>query len=487
MELHDYLRVLRRRWLWIALVLALCVGGAVAATNMATPIYRATAQLFISTSAQNSVSDLAQGSSFTFRQVTTYADMVTAPVVLEPVILTLGLDEEPEQLAARISTAVPKDTVLINVSVTGADGEREAAIANAVAEQFTRTVSDLEQPDARGVSPVKASLIRPAKAPSTPVAPNPSRNLALGLSLGVMLGVAAAVLREVLDTRITGTTDVQRVADRPVLGAITFDRGAALNPLMVHDGDYSPRAEAFRSVRTNLQFIDAADQPRALLFTSSLPGEGKSTTAANLALTLAASGAPVCVVEADLRRPKLLEYMGLDSSAGLTSVLIGQVSLDDVLQPYGEHLMALGAGPIPPNPSELLGSPAMRAVMEDLRKRFEYVVVDAPPLLPVTDAAVLSKVVDGTIVVVGSGIVRRHQLSQSLATLKSVEAKVLGILLNRVPAAASQTYGYYHHEYGPEPTAETRRQARRERALLRREARWWARPRPAEEPVGDRR
>lgn len=466
MDLHGYLRVLRRRWRWVVAILALCVGGAVAATSLATPIYRATAQLFISTSAQDSVSDLAQGSSFTFRQVTTYADLVTAPVVLEPVIEELGLDEDPEGLAARISTAVPEDTVLININVTGVDRQREAAIANAVAEQFTRTVADLEQPDGRGASPVKASLVRPAKAPEAPVSPNPSRNLALGLSLGVMLGAAAAVLRELLDTRITGATDVQRVTDGPIIGGITFDREAARSPLLVHAGDYSPRAEAFRAVRTNLQFIDAAEHPRALLFTSSLPGEGKSTTAANLALTLAASGALVCVVEADLRRPRLLDYMGLEGSAGLTSVLIGQASLDEMLQPYGEHLMVLGAGPIPPNPSELLGGAAMRTVLDELRARFEYVVIDAPPLLPVTDAVVLSKVVDGTIVVVGAGIVRRHQLAQSLATLEGVDAKVLGLLMNRLPAAGAHTYGYYQEEYGPSTTVDTPRHGRRERALF---------------------
>ncbi|GGK71112.1 polysaccharide biosynthesis tyrosine autokinase [Ornithinimicrobium pekingense] len=470
MDLRDYLRVLRRRWAWLAVVMALCVGGAVAATALATPVYRATAQLFISIGAQSDVADLAQGSSFTFRQVTTYADMVTAPVVLEPVIDSLGLQETSEALASRISTAVPRDTVLINIDVRGTDPAESARIANGVAEQFTRTIAELEQPDSGGASPVKASVIRPAREPGTPVSPNPTRNLALGLSLGLMLGVAVAVLRDVLDTRITAPTDLQRITDRPLIGGLAFDRDAVRNPLMVHAGDYSPRAEAFRAVRTNLQFIDAAEQPRVLLFTSTLPGEGKSTTAANLALTLAAAGVPVCVVEADLRRPRTLEYMGLENSAGLTSVLIGQADLDDVLQPYGDHLMALGAGPIPPNPSELLGGPSMRELLAELRDRFEYVVIDSPPLLPVTDAAVLSKIVDGTIVVVGSGIVHRHQLTQTLATLEGVGAKVLGLLMNRLPANPTHTYGYYE-AYSPVSTTAQPRRQRRER----RERAWFGR------------
>lgn len=461
MELRDYVRVLRARWRWLALVLVLCIGGAVAATAMTTPIYRATAQLFISTSAQSDISDLVQGTSFTYRQVTTYADMVTAPVVLEPVIKDMGLAQDPESLAARITTAVPEATVLINIHVSGTEGQEAAAIANGVAEQFTRTIAELEQPN-DGTSPVKASVIRPAKAPTTPVSPNPSRNLALGISLGLMLGVAAAVLRDMVDTRVTGPSDVERITDRPIIGGITFDRDTAVSPT-VRTEDYSPRAEAFRAIRTNLQFIDAAERPRLLLITSSLPGEGKSTTTAHLAQTLAASGAPVCVVEADLRRPKMMEYLGLASGAGLTSVLIGQATLDEVLQPYGENLTALGSGAIPPNPSELLGGPAMRALLAELAERFEYVVLDAPPLLPVTDAAVLSKIVDGTIVVVGASIVHRHQLSQALSTLAGVDAKVLGLLLNRLKVDATHTYGYYHQEYSTPAPGEHRRRREQQR------------------------
>ncbi|USQ76114.1 polysaccharide biosynthesis tyrosine autokinase [Ornithinimicrobium cryptoxanthini] len=462
-DLGDYLRLLTRRWPWVALLLVVCVGGALAATALTNPTYRATAQLFISTTSQSNVSDLAQGSSFTFRQVTTYADLVTAPVVLDPVIETLELDDDPADLAARISTAVPDDTVLINVSVSGEDSQQAAEIANAVADQFTRTIDQLERSDAQGASPVKASLVRPAQAPSTPDLPNPSRNLALGVSLGLMLGIAAAVLREVLDTRVRSVSDLERIADLPVIGGIAFDKEAARIPLVVDAADYSPRAEAFRAIRTNLQFFDAAEQPRSLLITSSLPGEGKSTTLLNLALTLAAAGSEVCVIEADLRRPKLLEYMGLEGAAGLTSVLIGQASLDDVLQPYGRHLTTLGAGAVPPNPSELLGSPAMRTLLTELRDRFEYLLIDAPPLLPVTDAAVLSKVVDGTIMVVGSGIVRRHQLTRALEILDSVDAKILGLLMNRQPVNSANTYGYYYEGYGPSPTDKGLRRGRRER------------------------
>ena len=158
------------------------------------------------------------------------------------------------------------------------------------------------------------------------------------------------------------------------------DPDAVKRPLIVEVDPRSPRAEAFRSLRTNLQFIDAANHPRTLVVTSSLAGEGKSTMSANLALTMAQGGSRVCLVEADLRRPKVLDYLGLEGAVGLTDALIGRAEVFDVIQPYGgTNLWVLGAGPIPPNPSELLGSTAMRSILNHLTSRFDYVVIDSPP------------------------------------------------------------------------------------------------------------
>ena len=177
---------------------------------------------------------------------------------------------------------------------------------------------------------------------------------------------------------------------------------------------HGPRAEAFRALRTNLQFIDAATHPRSMTFTSSLPGEGKTTTTANLAISMAAAGSRVCVVEGDLRRPRMLQYMGMEGSVGLTNVLIGQADLADVLQPFGNaNIQVLGAGQIPPNPSELLGSEAMSRTVRELEDMFDYVIIDAPPLLPVTDAAVLSTITGGVVVVVGCDIVHKEQLTRA--------------------------------------------------------------------------
>lgn len=194
--------------------------------------------------------------------------------------------------------------------------------------------------------------------------------------------------------------------------------------------------------------------------TSSVAGEGKSTVTVNLALTMAQALGRVCLIEADLRRPKVLEYMGLDGSIGLTDALIGQADVLDLIQPYGDTtLWALGSGAIPPNPSELLGSAQMRAVLKKLALHFDHIIIDAPPALPVTDAVVLSTVVDGVIVVAGSGLVEREQLEHTLDSIASVNGRVLGLVLNRVPRKTAGQYSRY--EYALPQEEATRGELRR--------------------------
>ncbi len=297
------------------------------------------------------------------------------------------------------------------------------------------------------------------------MSPRPVRNIAIGLVLGLLLGLGAAALRQVLDSRVRTKEDVGLVAeDLPLLGSISYDDDAPKHPLLSGDRVQSPRAEAFRTVRTNLAFIGGGTNngSRAIVLTSSLPGEGKTTTSANLGLVLAESGAAVCLIEGDLRRPRLLEYFGMDGSVGLTDVLIGRADLIDVIQPYGKGTFCLlGAGQLPPNPSELLGSPAMHETMNRLAKDFDYVLIDAPPLLPVTDAAVLATQADGAVMIVGSGLVTREQLGTSLESLEKVGGRVMGVVLNRVPRndAPGGYYGY-GYEYSANDSGRSGRSSR---------------------------
>jgi non-specific protein-tyrosine kinase len=274
-------------------------------------------------------------------------------------------------------------------------------------------------------------------------------NLVLGLLIGLAVGVGVAVLRETLDTTIKSTEDMQKLTGISPLGVIAYDSQAQRNPLVSQLDTRTGRGEAFRTLRTSLRYADVDHPPRMVVMTSSVAGEGKSTTACNLAITLASAGVHVVLVEGDLRRPRVADYMGIEGAAGLTDVLIGRSQLDDVLKRWGgSTLSVLTSGGLPPNPSELLSTDQMGEVLVALRQRADIVLIDAPPLLPVTDAAVLAQQCDGALLVVRHGRTTREQATRALDALNSVGAKVLGTVLNMAPTGGVDRYGYgYASDY----------------------------------------
>lgn len=448
MELKDYVRILRRSWPLIAACVLLGTLGAGLASVLVTPKYIAGTKLFVALQNSDSVSELQQGNVFTQARVQSYVKTVTTPTVLQPVIDDLGLETSPATLAQSVVANSDVNTVLINISVTDESPVRAAAIAQAVSTSLVAAVDQLERPASGGPSPVRLSIVTPAAAPTVPSSPDTRLNVLLGLFVGLAVGLGAAVLRSVLDTRIRGAEDLRRITNASLLGAITFDNDAKKRPLLTQTAPQSPRAESFRQLRTNLQFAHVSHRSKTVLVTSSLPGEGKSTTATNLAIAMAESGQSVVLVDADLRRPMVAEYLGLERHAGLTTALVGNAAVEDLLQPWGANeLFVLASGQIPPNPSELLGSHQMKQLIVKLEDMFDAVVIDAPPLLPVTDAAVLAQQVGGVVLVVGTQKVRTQEIEKSLAALTMVEADVLGVVLNRVPNKGPDAYSYSY--YGP--------------------------------------
>ncbi|MFJ5975896.1 polysaccharide biosynthesis tyrosine autokinase [Arthrobacter sp. KFRI-F3372] len=448
MDLSDYLRILRRNWiLVVTLVLTgILLGGA--ASVLSKPTYRAETQLFVAIQGSGSVQELQQGNTFSQARVQSYVKTVETPVVLQPVIDVLGLPVTAEDLSSRVEATTDLNTVLINISVEDTSPVQSAAIAQEVAKSLIRAVEELETPKNGGSSPVSLSIIKPATAPSSPSAPNTRLNLLLGLVAGLAMGATGTVLRTKLDTRISGEADLRQITGSPLLGGISFDPDAMRKPLLTQVAPQSQRAESFRQLRTNLQFANVSVEARTVLVTSSIPGEGKSTTATNLAIALAQAGKTVCLVDADLRRPMVNEYLGLDRNAGLTTALVGDADVNDVLQPWGEDdLFVLTSGRIPPNPSELLGSDEMKELILRLESAFDSVVIDAPPLLPVTDAAVLAQHVGGVVVVVGSQRIKQKDLQKALHALEMVQANILGIILNRLPTKGPDAYAYSYYSH----------------------------------------
>ena len=451
MELRDYIRILQKSWMLIVALTLVAVAAASVFSILRTPTYSATSKVFVSIQSSGSTSDLVQGASFTVARVKTYSGIAVTPLVLLPVIETLRLDQTPAELAKNIAVSATLDTSIIGIAVTDTDPRRAADIANAVSESLAVGVQEIEQRDAvTGGPSVKLTRVQVASVPSAAVAPNVPLNIALGALVGLALGVGLAVLRETLDTRIRSQRDVEQVTELPIIGGIVFDPQAAERPLIVHADPRSPRAESFRTLRTNLQYLDVERRDRCFVVTSSIGSEGKSTTSANLAISLADAGTRVLLVDADLRKPRVADYMNIEGGVGLTDVLVGRAELEDVIQPWGRgQLFVLPAGHIPPNPSELLGSSRMAHIIEEFNRTFDVVIFDSPPLLPVTDAAILAKSVGGAILIVAAGRTQKNQLTGAIAALDKVGAPISGVVMTMLPTKGPDAYGYGHYgQYG---------------------------------------
>ncbi|WP_423920282.1 polysaccharide biosynthesis tyrosine autokinase [Frigoribacterium sp. 2-23] len=457
MQVIDIVRALLRGWYILVIGAVLGAAGGYAVSAAATPTYVSSTEVFVAVRGQteSTAGEIASGSNAAQQKIKTYTGLVLTPRILSPVIERLELDTTPTELARQISASSPTGSVIMRISVTDTDPVAAAAKASAVTTTLIDVVTEQLEPEVSpGVPSVSIEVVTPAVEPTTPATPRTLANIGLGVLLGVSLGAVIAVLRRVLDTKIRDRDDLQTEGDLPVVGEIAFDAQTNRRPLIVRDDAGSPRAESFRSLRTNIQFLSARTGPRTFAITSSVPSEGKTTTTANLAIALSDTGARTVVVDADMRRPSLARTMGLEGAVGLSDVLIGRVELDDALQIWGDDgLVVLPAGTVPPNPSELLGSPAMQALVVELGERFDVVLIDTPPLLSVTDAAVISQLVSGLLLVVAAGRTTHAQLSRAIDSLGTVGTVAQGVVLTMIRRTREHAYYYEYVEAPARPTS----------------------------------
>jgi len=337
------------------------------------------------------------------------------------------------------------------VTVTDPSPQRAQAIAKAVGTEFSDFATTLETPTG-GTSPVRVSVTDQPEVPTTPSSPQPARNVALGALAGLVVGIGLALLRGRLDRSVKDPEQAAELAGAPVIGIVLRDEALAKRHLVDRTSSV-PSVEDYRQLRNNLQFLNVDEPPRVIMISSAVPSEGKTTVTVNLALALTDAGRTVTVVEADLRRPRVTRYLGMVGDVGLTNILAGSAELEEVLQAYGDGEMSVvAAGPVPPNPGELLASSQMRSLVEKLRSENDFVIFDAPPLLPVADASGLAVHMDGVLLAVRYGTTTKEQVRQAAATVERVGAKTLGVILNIVPPRADVATAYgYGHDYGYRP------------------------------------
>lgn len=448
MELSGYLRALRRRWLIVLSVIV--IGGVIGVlkTVVATDVYSSSITFYVA-SPQLNTNNAYGFDQFAQDRANSYAELLSSGELARRVQKTTHVAMSLSGLASAISGTAELNTVLINAQVLDTNLVRLHKIANGVAQQFPLLISDLE--NRSGSTEVALKVVSGPSAP-TRVSPRPMLDLALGLGLGLVIGLLLAALREALDTSIRSPAELEEVAGVPVLASIVFDPSADRVQALVGLAAQGRRAEDFRQLRTSLDFVHTVQSVQVISVTSAVAGEGKSSTAVNIALMAAERGARVLLVDADLRRPRIGAYLGLESATGLTTVLSGRVSFDKAVRTWGE-LKVLPSGALPPNPTELLDSVGMANLITDWRGRFDLVVLDTPPVLAVADAVVCSSIVDGTLVVYRYGRTKRAQLVSALHALRGVQARVVGTVLNARPRRGADG-GYYDSDEYSDPSGQ---------------------------------
>ena len=357
MTVHDFAQILRTRWLIILGTTALVVLAALAYSLLATPRYQSSTRLFVSTTSDGTNTQTNDGGLFAQRRALSYTQLLTGGVVAQRTIDKLGLDMTVPALQREITASTPTDTVLIDLTVQDPSAVRARDIANTLSDEFVVMAAGLETPDLGARPNARVIVQQSASIPDAPVSPKTLQNLAIGFALGALLGLFAAIVRYRFDDRMTTAEHIEKATGVGLVADIPSDVSRRKEPLLAFGGDQSAIADAFRELRVNLQSLQVGSGSRVLLVTSSMPEEGRTTTAVNLALALAEADHTVVIVDGDLRRPRVASCLGVDGQRGVSTVLAGEARLDETLQDTRfPGLTAIASGVAPTNPTQLLGS-----------------------------------------------------------------------------------------------------------------------------------
>jgi capsular exopolysaccharide synthesis family protein len=481
MEFKDYVRIVLSHWVGVVILAVLGVAGAFVYSSAQPEVYQADATGLVTVGKTRGAGEAQLGDQLAKSRVASYVPLATTSDVAElavqdPEFKDTNLPTDPGALVTHISVSHDDDTVLINIQARASTPQNAAILANiwvrALATKIhqidgLRKLTPAEKAEAAKhpdqVTAPQALEMVPLSQAATGVLvlPRTTLNLVIGLLVGLLIGFAYAMVRHQFDRRLKSSEEVEKAFGTPVIGMIpqsssmrqSDGRELALAVTGSLSSSNASTAEGFRKLRTNLAYMDVDHPPRIIVVTSPKQSDGKSTVAANLAAAIAIGGQTVTLIDGDLRRPTVADSLAIVDGAGLTDVLVGRVTPDDVIQNHPDvpGLRVLASGAIPPNPSELLGSKAMQTLISDLA-RDAMVIIDAPPLLPVTDAAILTRAADGAIVVVSHNGTLDTELAAALGNISAVHGRTLGIVFNRIRRSASSGfYGdYYRYEYKPD-------------------------------------
>lgn len=499
MTLRDYAAVVvRRKWIVIAATLIATI-IAVVFSALQTPIYSASSEVLIQPRGQDGLFDDAVA-NLNDRAIQTEIQVLQGQAIRLRVQENLGLDERPASAAVRSIGS----TDVIAITVRSANANNASILANAYANAYIevrreQSVEELLAASAEVQSAIDdintqidalaeddpqrgslvaqaanfnstldqlrvdarlrtggATIIKEAITPISPVEPTPARTAVLALIVGLLLGLAAAFLIDYLDDKVRDVEDLEALTSRTILAQVPVDPPNGSKPLAITAPDHAS-VESYRGLRTNLQFLALDAKMNVVQLTSSLAGEGKTTTATNLAVVLARAGHRVALVDADLRRPRVHEVFDIAASPGLTDMLLGTapknvVNVVDVGQDH--RISVYTAGAVPSNPSEMLSGRRMNRLLTQMGNHYDFVVVDSAPILPVSDSVAVAGFVDAVVVVAHADRVTKGNVTETLERLDRVSAPVIGLVLNQTRGSKVDDYAYG----GYAPTASSTRQ-----------------------------
>ncbi|MBW3090915.1 polysaccharide biosynthesis tyrosine autokinase [Bifidobacterium sp. 82T25] len=450
----DVLGALKKHFVTAIITLVVVIAAAAGYTFTRTPMYTATSELLATyrTSASttgSSGNELNSGASYINSQIQTYPQLVKTESVLQPVIDDLGLNSSVKELAATVTASNPSDTMLVDISVENADPKTASTIANAVAESLKKQVTSTLYSDEgdKIVSPVNLTVVQQAYAPASPSSPNVKMNLAIGVVAGIVLGVMMALGRSLLDTKVRSDSDVAGLINSPMLGTLSRDDAYADKTPVIIAKPASREAEEIRRLRTNLMFaLPDGPQSNVIVVTSAGPSEGKTTLSVNLATAFAENDSKVLLIDADVRNPSVSDKLGIEGNVGLTHLITNQVSSQDAIQRYWkQNLHVLPAGTQTMNPSILLNSRAMKALIDQVSGAYDYVIVDTAPMQVANDAAVFVKEGPELLLVAGLNVTDKRALKQTIRELDTLDIHAAGVAMNYAEPDKSHKTGYYYY------------------------------------------
>src|SRR6202171_4478209 len=451
MELIRYWP-LTRRWAWLIILCPFVAGLVAGLISLQLPkVYEAKVALLVRP-AQPLSFDQSVAALTADQILRTYASWMTKPPILQKVISDQNLQTDTGALSRQITVTPEPNTTILDVAVRDNDPARAMNNANTLIRDFIAQVKETQQTESTASSKDNFVVVSPAVQPTQPVFPRPLLNIVLGVFVGLIAGIGLAFLLDYLDQSVRSDEILRERTGVGPFGHIAYTpaKSERRGELVTLGGD-SPVVEAYKALRTNLLFSSVDREVKTIVVTSAVANEGKSRTAANLAIVLAQAGQRNPLVDADFRRPSQHRIFGRVRNVGLSNMFVQDMS-DSSLFVFDEEvkdLVVLASGPTPPNPSELLGSAQMKALLARFRKGFDYVVIDTPPVNAVTDASVIAAGTDAAILVVDTNKATYPAVQHAKQALERVGGKVLGSVMNKMKSAGGNYYYYqYNYSYG---------------------------------------